>query len=255
MKKKILLGIMILCSLLITSNVKAQEIFFTNKNGVGFTKFQYKTAVDSLGLHSVLNMTQEVYDNTYISEWDENTTKVTVLEDHNVEIANGNASILDTRYHETTYKKLTGIASCTSGSDRCSLEIINYWKKNPSVRSYDVIGTLLHGTTFYNDSASAYAQMNGDVTSFVVEKRTSSGRAAAIKLSDSGNIDNIVFHTYVKPDGSAQVSYQHAAKTVTKLSALSFEFSGAGMGGVFGYADRYLGYYDDMAGLSLTVKD
>ena len=69
------------------------------------------------------------------------------------------------------------------------------------------------------------------------------------------NIDNIVFHTYVKPTGSAQVSYQHASKTVTKLSALSFEFSSGGMGGVFAYADRYLGYYDDMAGLSLTVKD
>ena len=225
------------------------------KNGVEFTKFQYRTAVDSLGLYSVLNMDNEFYNSIHISFWDESTTKVTVLEDHNVELIEGAASTLDERYHETTYKKLTGVTGCPSGTNYCIIDIMVNWKKNPSVRSYDVIGTLLHGTTFYNDTATAAAKMNGDVTSFVVEKRTSNGRAAAIKLSDSGNIDNVVFSTYVNPTGSAQVSYQHAAKTVTKLSALSFEFSSGGMGGVFAYADRYLGYYDDMAGLSLTVKD
>lgn len=254
--KRLLQGILILCLLFSTSNVKAEEskeVFFTNKNNISFTKFQYDTLIEAMGLYEVLNMDELVYNNMHVSMMNENDTKLEILEDNDVIIDNGGISLLDTRYHETTYKKLTGVTTCPSGYSYCYLDITLSWKKNPSVRSYDVIGTMLHGTTFYGDASTVSTFMNGTTTSFSVEKKETNGRAAAVKLASSGNINSIVFSTNVNKAGSLQVSYQHAVKTVTKSYALSFEFSNAGMGKVFYWSDGYAGYYDDMAGLSLNI--
>lgn len=239
-------------------NVNAEqvdEIFFTNKNNVSFTKFQYDTLVDAIGLYSVLNMSSEDYDIMEVSMLAAGDTKIEVLEDYDVIDENEEAGIstLTTMYHETNYKKLTGATTCKDGYDYCLLTIALEWKKNPSVRSYDVIGTLLFNSSFYDNSCTAVAFMNGGSTAVPAQKMTSRGRAVAIKLSSTGNINAVTLTIKITESGKAQVSYQHAVKTITQFTALNFDFSSAGMGGVFGYPDRYVGNYDDMAGLSVKV--
>ncbi len=257
--KKLLQGILILSLFLCIPNIKAEEldnIYFTNKNNVSFTKFQYDTLVDALGLYGVLNMDIKAYNDLEVAMMDSSNTKVEVLEDYDVVEENNNTGIstLQTLYHETTYKKLTASTTCKDGYNYCILAIALQWKKNPSTRSYDVIGTRLTNTSFYDDIATVSTYMNGSTGSLVAQKRTSNGRAGAVKLSNSGNINSISLITHVKPTGRVQVSYQHAVKEVTQLTALGFDFSASGMGGVFGYPDRYVGYYDDMAGLGLVVN-
>lgn len=256
--KKLLQVLLITSLFLLMPNVKAEEIFFTNKNNVSFTRFQYDTLVNAMGLYGILNMDQESYEIFEVDAMMEDNTNIEVLEDYDVVDEDENLGIStldDNRYNETNYKKLTGITTCASSQDYCVLNIILDWKKNPSTRSYDVIGTLVFNSSFYNNDAGIVTSyMNGSTKSILPQKATSSGRAAAIKLSSSGNIDSFILTTKLTKSGRAQVSYQHAVKEVTQFTALNFSFNSAGMGGVFAYPDRYVGNYDDMAGLSLKVS-
>lgn len=255
--KKLLQVLLITSLFLLMPNVKAEEIFFTNKNNVSFTRFQYDTLVNAMGLYGVLNMDQESYEIFEVDAMMEDNTNIEVLEDYDVVDENENLGIStldDNRYNETNYKILTGITTCASGKEYCTLNIILEWKKNPSTRSYDVIGTLIFNSSFYDDYSVVTAFMNNSSKTITPQKATSSGRAAAIKLSSSGNIDSFILTTKLTKSGRAQVSYQHAVKEVTQFTALNFSFNSAGMGGVFAYPDRYVGNYDDMAGLSLKVS-
>lgn len=254
--KKLLQGILITSLFFCILNVNAEgsnEVFFINKNNVEFTKFQYDTLVDAIGLKGVLNMKIDEYESMEVSLLSEEDTNVEVLEDHDVVEEDNNLGIstYNSLYHETSYKKLTGVTTCKSGYDYCLLNIYLVWKKNPSTRSYDVIGTRIQYTTFYDNDAMAYVIADAANQSVSAQKRETNGRASAIKLPNTGALDYVSFITRLNPGGVAQVSYQHAQSLVARYDALNFEFNPGGLGGVFGYDIAIANRYDGMSGLGL----
>lgn len=254
MKKKILSVMIFTLSLCTMGNVQAEEEpYFVTYGGVELTEYQYNTLVDILSEERVKTITEEDYNALHVERMIEGKYSYKT-EEYEIEDPTFSWGIEPYVYHETASKKLTLTKACTS--DFCSMSATIYWKKAPSVKSYDVIGIRFDNTTLYSTSTTFYSRTSGNITTTYDKKITSSNGVAFIKKVSSGIeymvLDANLENTY---NGIVFASYQHATSSVTLAQASNFEFKGTGYGAVFLWPMSIRTKYDQMGGVNITLAD
>ncbi len=240
--------IMLAVGVMMSTTVQAKNICeegstkYVNKNGVQLTEKEFQFVNEFYGDDFFENMTQENYD--WISGLNINENDVEVktviggnsLNPLSTEVGNANERI-------SIAKSCHGI---------CAVFVNARWLVNPVVRSYDVIGARLVGTTKATDMIiSSVTSTSGSEFSNDL-KVSSNGFGASVKLPTAGLNVVIEQRFDVNPGGTVYASYQHAIKNTT-LSASQMFTIGAGYGGVFNFYSDASGVYDAMSGVSISV--
>ena len=185
MKKVLSFGLIILTGLIIgATNVLAEsDIFYTNSNGVTFTKDEYDffTKMYYEGYQDYMTASDKAYFNGHDLRPD-SVERVEIDED---EVKHAIEEPIQTRatVHETGSKKLS-IAKSVSTYTIISVTL--QWKSNPNVRSYDVIGARLSGTSLVNTPTTSLTYSGGSYTSSNTIY-PSGGFGTSIKRPSSGS--------------------------------------------------------------------
>ena len=205
----------------------SNDYYYTNPNGISLTEKEYNIVKDMFDEHFLEVMNQEDYD--YINRLDVNN--------RDVETSVKEPDYIGSRstYLETQAKKLAISRSCAGTS--CTVTITNTWKYIPKVKSYDVIGAMLIGTTFVGGTSDAdtvfkFDSGNSYCTSSEYVK-TSNGVGCSHKL-ETGSETYYSYQVFdVHTGGNVYASYQHAGKSVSLSTSKNYQFHINGYGNVF----------------------
>lgn len=253
MKKKILSVMIFTLSLCTIGNVQAEEEpYFITYGGVELTEYQYNTLVDILSEESVRNITEEDYNALHVERMIEGKYSYTTKE-YEIVDPTYPGGIVPYAYHETTSKKLTLSKACFDSV--CGIAVTAYWKKVPSVKSYDVIGIRFENTTFYGPQSFYYSTTTGGTASYDANVKTTTGAAFVKKITSDINYVALDANLNYAYNGIVFASYQHATSSVTLAQAKNFTFKGTGYGGVFLWPMSIRTKYDQMGGVSETLAN
>ena len=124
----------------VNAESSSNDYYYTNPNGIKLTEKEYNFVVKMYDEHYLEIMNQDDY----------NIVKKMDVNNRDVEIVEKEPDYIGSRstYLETQAKKLVIGKSCSGNF--CSITVANTWKYEPRVKSYDVIGVMLVGTTFAN---------------------------------------------------------------------------------------------------------
>ena len=247
MKKNINIFVVLVISLfvgIIGVNAKStNNIYYVNDNGVSFTKEEYdfftKMYYDGYQAYMTLD------DYHYYDNVEKKATKVERVEYDESKVYHTRGTS-----HETNAKKLT---ISKTGSTYPIITINCVWKTNPAVRSYDLIGAYLSGTSVVGGVNSRIVYSGGTIYPSATQS-TSNGEGASILLPSSGTsiVASSTFSVY--QGGIVYGSYQHAKQSVTLNQSNSYTFSYAGLGGVFNFSNSTIrDKYDKMSGVYIQV--
>ena len=243
MKKYLYLSFIFVCSLFIgLITVNAQDYYYINDNGVTFTKNQYDFITKMYFEGYQAYMTQE--DMNYFN--DIKMVPENVESKEYVEMYHGEYSTKATT-HETQSKILKISKLNKTFAISCA------WKKSPTVRSYDLIGTYLNGPSLSGGAIARIAYSGGNIYPSY-EKTPGNGYGAVIKMPTGGN--SIIASTTFSVTGSGRVygSYQHAKTSISLANASTFTIGNAGLGNVFRFSSTTIANkYDAMGGVYTDV--
>ena len=161
-------------------------------------------------------------------------------------------------YHETEYKKI--LIEDIAGEIFMQVD----WKKNPAVRSYDVIALRGVGVTFDYDSINGNQQytINGNMSKINYDSTTenvklfSNGFGISMNLVNGASNYSLSLNiNYFKDINNATIygSYQHAQRNITLSQSQNYDISATGLGGVIDFSNSVRSYFDGMGGVSITV--
>ncbi len=165
---------------------------------------------------------------------------------------------------ETTYKKVF-LSVINNGYPNVKVSLINKWKKIPAVKSFDNIGIYYKGFNLTN----AYGYQRFNTASNQSEQVVTYGYNGTNMKNILGTgvsiSQNLVDNTYnflvnelwaqgqlTGIDGF-NGSYQHAITDINLSTAKNFNFSGAGMGGVFNWNTSW-SQWDGMQGVCRNLN-
>lgn len=194
----------------------------------------YKTLIDKINnISYTKEITQEEYDNV-------------------------NGISLYSTNHETEYKKIT--------IEDVNREIILTveWKKNPAVRSYDVIALRGVGVTFDYDSikgTQSYSLNNNTSKIYYYNdsenvKLFSNGFGVSMNLvNGASNYSLSLRINYFKDinNGTVYGTYQHSQRDISLSQSQKYTISANGYGGVLDFDSSVEDYFDGMGGVSINV--
>ncbi|MBQ7030849.1 MAG: hypothetical protein IJN13_00560 [Bacilli bacterium] len=239
MKLKIVFGLFVFLSFF--SNVSAQENYYVNENNVALTKEEYEFITDMFFDGYQKSLTLDDYNNIFIDDKvidSEITSQTLILNNYS-----------RATFHESPSKYFTIAKSCTSN---CLITLVAEWKKNPNVRSYDVIGAYFENVSL--ESSPITTATNSSSTNSSSEMVSNqNGFGVSVKLPTGGN--NMVVSQYfrVSPGGTVYGSYQHATANISLANSKKYTLSRSGYGGVFLFDSSVRNYYDAMGGVSISV--
>ena len=242
--KKVLTIFITMLSMIIYTNVYAEEYYYQNNNGVSFTKeeFEFLNSFYFEGYPEYMTL------NDY-----EEFTKSNIM-NGKIQIASSNnlnnyMPLVDVSY--PTNKKTLKLSSSCSGTI-CSMAITLTWTQNPNVRSYDLIGSLVENTNITSRSG-AKLYYSGENILPVEQKTQTNAISSTYKLPDSGS-NIIVMENYnVNNSGKVIASYQHATQNISLATSRNYNFSTNGYGAVFAFYSGAGNYYDGMLGVYLML--
>ena len=221
--------------------VNAEEIFFTNKNGVSMTEKEYNFFREMYNDNYPKIIPQDVYDIFKNGNYFDGNIRVnTYTEDTNP----------NTRgtFHSTANKSIRIAASCTT---TCAIAVSANWINNPTIRSYDVIGAYLYNVSTIG-SISTQAASNTKNVFATSTKRQTNGHGASILLPSGSNIG--IFQTFTtNKGGKIYASYQHAMNNTTLAVRQQFNVSTLGYVNVFKFYADAANIYDNMNGVDIDV--
>lgn len=222
-----------------------EENFYENENGVKLTEEEY-------------NFLSKMY-------WDGYQSLMT-LEDYiefkNSEVMNGKIEIKESIYGNSNHYEIMPYGSSNtengvtlkifkSCSNDCLISVTAEWNGHPLIRSYDVIGAFLNGTTFINDPTTTVATSSSK-TVISDLKKESYGIGSSFLLPSGSNVTiNQVFR--VQKGGHVYASYQHAKSSSTLEKSKNYTFSYFGYGHVFLFGSGSQNIYDAMNGVDIAV--
>ena len=247
LKKKFLLIIIYACYLSLIPMVKVSAWNLNdnheNRNEVRVSKDAYKIIVEAYGQEYFDNMTKSDY------VWFEDLFK----EGNKVELKSFvtfENNKMGTS-HSTNNKKISIIKSCSTSM--CTIITTLTWLTNPTIRSYDVIGTRFNGTSLANNSITTRVQSSSGVEYFDNIKQYSNGFGVSVRLPQ--NATNIIVDQkfYVETKGIVFASYQHATKNISLSTSKLYLLDYSGYGNVFIFYGDAVGVYDQMAGVNITL--
>ncbi len=241
MKKKFLLSTCLFSMFLLTTDVQAKEVYFVNQNNVEFTKEEYDFISYMFWDGAQENMDLDDYNNFINSDimngdldsniyYDIPLTRATSIEEAN--------------------KTLKIVKSCSSN---CFVSVTLTWKKFPTVKSYDVIGAYLDGTSLVNNPATSITTNGTITTTYKDIKKSNNGFGVSVKLPTYGTSMIINQSFRVNKGGTVYASYQHAIKNISLSNSQNYTFSRSGYGGVFKFSGTALTTYDKMKGVSISL--
>ena len=133
----------------------------------------------------------------------------------------------------------------------CRIVTTATWLVEPSVRSYDVIGSYLVGPTRISTPTTvAYTSDNSNFAS--ANKYDTNGFGSVVEIPQGDDVIVTQVFAYTGT-GTVYSSYQHAMTTSSLTIAQQFNISGIGFGGVFDFYDEAYDTYDNMNGVYLVV--
>ena len=227
----------------ITLQVNAEEVYYTTSSGVELTETEYRYLTTLFWDEYVENISEsqvEEYRNDGRFEGRLVTASTT---------DNETMCSIQSPSHETPYKKLAISATCTND---CLVSIVNTWKVNPGVRSWDVIGAYLSNVSLLTHMVTGVYSTSGNVT-YNNLKTAYNGIGNSVKLPSPGSniVVNMVFTTTL--GGHIYGSYQHATEDITLLVSKNYNFSLGGYGSVFSFYGNAIDKFDGMAGVDIAV--
>lgn len=232
--KKILIGVLIMFGGIITVN--ADEIYYTNKYDIDFTKEQY-----------------EYFGAMYYDGYQEYVT----LEDFNYfDVNNMNPNLVETVYEITPMadtvtgtKKTLKISKNIVGNSSIITVVAN-WFENPSTKSNDVIGARFVGISLQDTPKTKMVNNSGEKSFSNIDSFTN-GFGQTFLLSGT-NIK--ITQTYkVSNGGTVYASYQHAKQVISAANSRKYTISSNGYGGVFKFSGTAVSVYDNSQGVSISV--
>ena len=224
-------------------NVKAEEVFYTNSNGVELTENEYRYLTTLFWNAYVDNMTEEQVETFRNEGWFEGRLVKASTTD------NETMCPIQSDTHHTPYKTLSIGATCTN---ECLVSIVNTWDVNPGIRSWDVIGAYLSNVSLTQHDVT-YVYSSAGTETYNNLKTAYNGIGNSVKLPNPGNgiVVNMIFRTTT--GGHIFGSYQHATENITLLVSKNYNFSLGGYGSVFSFYGNAIGKYDGMAGVDIAV--
>lgn len=236
-KKFVVLVVFVSC--LFMSDVTAKEVYYTNDSGVSFSKEEFDFLGNFFwdGIQDLLN--KDDYQKFILSE----------IMNGDIETKTYHEILPRGTHFEDNNRDLTISKSCSSN---CYISVTLTWKKNPTIRSYDVIGAYLENTKLINTPTTVVLNSGSTVNSKEI-KKTSTGFGVSIKLPKYGN-SLIVNQTYrVKKGGHVYASYQHAMKNISLANSKNYTTSKSGYGKVFNFSGIATSTYDRMNGVDIAL--
>ena len=229
-----------------TATVKAteKEFYYTTKSGIELTEKEYNYIVTMFDEHYLDFMNEQDYD--VIKKMNVNT--------NDIEYKIYEPSYIDSRSTtiETNSKKLAISKSCTGTV--CSMTLTNVWKGVPKVKSYDVLGARIGGTTFSADSFVTVFKFDSGTKVCTEYVKASNGFGCSYKLETGSTTYYSAASFDVNTSGLVTGSYQHASKSVTLSVSKNYTFSVNGEGNVFLFnTTKGQDAYDGMSGVSIKV--
>lgn len=276
----------------------AEEVYYTNDNGIEMTEEQYKHLEEAFDPAIIRVMTKEQFtiemENNYQNPIKElkyfrtdykKDINGNIVDTITSEVSKGDyenevtpvptvsrAACKSCKTYETEYKILELIVTPGNSMNApVRVQVINTWKKIPSVKQYDIIGFRLSTSFPSNPSAGvneyyAHQIWDGNVWSYSLLDSNmimkSNGVAEVMNIADDvkTSLKNEM-STYMKTDPAdltVYASYQHCTwNDITKSEAMSVTFSGTAssgykiLGGVYKYKDSVAKKYDQTAGVSV----
>lgn len=166
-------------------------------------------------------------------------------------------SLLDTDV-VTEYKKLS--ITDLKSAVRLDLE----WKKMPKYRSYDVLALRGEGVRFVSDSLVGIQsyKVNGKASTIGYNRTSSNtkilqnGVGISMNLVDDADFYQLTMKIdYVKTSNNAKIygAYQHSQADITLAQSQKYSLSSDGYGNVVKFDSSVKSYFDNMAGVSISV--
>jgi hypothetical protein len=241
-------------SILFCGTVNA-ETYYENDNGVKLTEEEYNFIAELYNEYYPSVITIEEY-NRLVENDIFGHEIIHVSEEPVCDVSNTSSTYgtlaLNYEFYETNYKKLVVSYSC--GSSTCEIAASLCWKIKPTVRSYDLFGTIGVNTSSISE---VYSRMfvNGDGNSAVEFNKTSKAVAATHKLPTTSFDELYLILSFAaEKKGTFTVSYQHARKSISLANSRKYTFNTGGYGMVFLFESGIGSYYDQMDGLTLVFS-
>ena len=239
--KKILFTLMF--AILVISNVDAKEVYYSN-GVVELTEKEYNYVKEFYGEDYLKNMTMKEYKR--LDELDVNNSDV------KIKFAKIPDASVNGSYVGSSNKTLGISRSCPSSLSYCIVTVLAKWLGNPSVRSWDVMGAFIYGTSLYSQVVTTTVNSTAGTTSPSNYRFLSNGFGNSFQLPSGSNV-TIEQCYFVKPGGTVFASYQHAMSTSTLAKSKSYNIGVTGYGGVFIFTGSAVGIYDGMVGVDIDV--
>lgn len=218
------------------------ERYFENGNGVTFSKNEYDFISKMYwdGYQSL--MTQEEYTEFKILGVMNEQVETKTLDYPKIGLLPLGTSITQAS------RTLKISKACTTS---CVLTVTLTWTQDPTVRSYDVMGAYLDGTTLIGSPSTTIVVGNNRTVVSDLTK-TTNGIGSSFKLPSGSNLK--ITQTFrVNTGGHVYASYQHAMQTSSLAISKDYTFSKLGYGSVFSFSQNSKSYYDGMNGVDIEV--
>lgn len=234
----------------ISLNVYADDVFYTNQNNVSLTEQEYdfftKMYWDGF---------QEYVDNTLYNKYASMGLYDKEVHTSVTEVApSSNGSQSYGLLHETTAKKLQLSYGCNGPV--CAMVTTLQWKGRPTIRSYDVMGSLLQGNLVRLSTPVTKLYWSGTTITFTDRVYSGNGYGCSVLLQNSSTNMRIVQDVDIEITGNGLFfsSYQHATEYITLETSKSYTVGFGGYGGVFFFNGSAVGVYDQMAGVDTQLS-
>ena len=246
--KKIIVIVIMAIAILLGKNVYAKEVYYTNSNGVEFTKDEYDFFTylmrDGYQEFVTQEMVDEIAGKTIYDEdvksvniCPTNVNKLTHNRDNNLEVTTDAKSLLLGKY-------------CTPFYCRAVIDLS--WLAEPYVKSYDVVGSLLDGPTRLTEPITLVSSTTTGA-SHVAAVYETDGFGTVVQLPTTGDNIHIAQNYIYSGTGVIYYTYQHSMFTISLANSQLFHIDLVGYGNVLNFYGAAVGYYDDMPGVYMEV--
>ena len=222
--------------------VSAKEVYYTNKYNVSFSEEEYNYFTEIYWDGVQKHLTQDFVD-LYAGEDFENMT----IEKRSL-CQKRSEPTRDNTYAGTYYDEITISKSC---GILCRVNTSANWLGEPSVKSHDVMGSLLSGPTRLGNPGTIIIGDNDSTPPDAVVYDTD-GFGAVFKLPDAESISILQTFTYTG-NGFVFATYQHALTPINLAHAQEFNIDISGYGSVLQFYGNAFGVYDAGPGVYITV--
>ncbi len=224
-----------------TYDVYASENYYTNPFGVSLTKEEYEFLT--------------------MMYWDGYQSLMTVSDYQEFQDSKVMDGEIDFKEIKSDEEPMTRATSFTGGSrtlkifkscsSDCTISVTLTWDSQPTIRSYDVIGSYFDGTTLKNTPSTVI--VTSGVSQTVNDLKTANnGIGSSLIIPFGANV--VVNQNYrVAKQGHVYASYQHATIATTLAKSKDYTFSKTGYGKVFNFSAGSRNIYDGMNGVDIAL--